>query len=140
MLNLLDLEGCIVIHLLISPKLLGSRLELKNLPNVKFAGQITGVEGCVESAAMGLLAGLFASTDMQEKTINLPPVDTAIGSLLSHLTYGAESSSFQPMNINFGLIPPLEQKIQSKKDRYTALSIRALESLDNWIKKEGIIW
>jgi len=118
-----------------SPKLLGSKLELKIQPNVRFAGQITGVEGYVESAAMGLLAGIFAAHEMHNSTVNIPPADTAIGSLLMHLTYGAESSTFQPMNINFGLVPPLEEKIRSKKDRYKALSDRALKSLSDWIKE-----
>jgi len=118
-----------------SPKLLGSKLELKIQPNVRFAGQITGVEGYVESAAMGLLAGIFAAHEMHNSTVNIPPADTAIVSLLMHLTYGAESSTFQPMNINFGLVPPLEEKIRSKKDRYKALSDRALKSLSDWIKE-----
>jgi len=116
-----------------SPKLLGSRLELKNQPNIKFAGQITGVEGYVESAAMGLLAGIFASDELMNKEAAIPPADTAIGSLLAHLTYGAESSTFQPMNINFGLVPPLGKKIRAKKERYAALSERALTSLDKWL-------
>ena len=118
-----------------SPKLLGSQLELKIQPNVRFAGQITGVEGYVESAAMGLLAGIFSAHEMQNSKVSIPPADTAIGSLLMHLTYGAESSTFQPMNINFGLVPPLEEKIRPKKDRYKALSDRALKSLSNWIKE-----
>ncbi len=117
-----------------SPKLLGSQLELKTQPNVRFAGQITGVEGYVESAAMGLLAGIFASNEMQGKDAESPPVDTAIGSLLAHLTYGAESSTFQPMNINFGLMPPLDEKIRSRKDRCKAISDKALKSLEKWIK------
>lgn len=117
-----------------SPKLLGLQLELKAQPNIRFAGQITGVEGYVESAAMGLLAGIFASNEIQGKDTEIPPVDTAIGSLLAHLTYGAESSTFQPMNINFGLMPPLEKKIRSKKDRCEAISDRALDSLEKWIK------
>ncbi|PCJ27349.1 MAG: methylenetetrahydrofolate--tRNA-(uracil(54)-C(5))-methyltransferase (FADH(2)-oxidizing) TrmFO [Rickettsiales bacterium] len=117
-----------------SPKLLGSKLELKCLPNVRFAGQITGVEGYVESAAMGLLAGMFASCEINGKSVQIPPADTAIGSLLAHLTNGADSSTFQPMNINFGLVPQLEERIRSKKERYTALSDRALASLQEWRK------
>lgn len=116
-----------------SPTLLGSKLELKTQPNIRFAGQITGVEGYVESAAMGLLAGMFAAHEINNTTIEIPPVDTALGSLLMHLTHNAESSTFQPMNINFGLIPPLGEKIKSKKERYTALSDRALKSLDGWM-------
>lgn len=115
-----------------SPKLLGSSMELKASPNIRFAGQITGVEGYVESAAMGLLAGRFAVNNILEKEIILPPVQTAIGSLLNHITCGAEVSTFQPMNINYGLIPPIEQKIRSKKERYDKLSSRALEALNSW--------
>jgi methylenetetrahydrofolate--tRNA-(uracil-5-)-methyltransferase len=116
-----------------SPNLLGNSLELKIQPNIRFAGQITGVEGYVESAAIGLLAGKFAANEILARELILPPVDTAIGSLLAHLTVGARSTSFQPMNINFGLLPPLEKRISSKKDRYSALSNRALESLGSWI-------
>jgi methylenetetrahydrofolate--tRNA-(uracil-5-)-methyltransferase len=115
-----------------SPRLLGSTMELKASPNIRFAGQITGVEGYVESAAMGLLAGRFAANDIMGKEITLPPLQTAIGSLLNHITCGAEVSTFQPMNINYGLIPPIEQKIRSKKERYARLSNRALEALDSW--------
>ena len=121
-----------------SPKLLGSKLELKAQPNIKFAGQITGVEGYVESAAMGLLAGLFSSYELQGKEIAIPPAQTAIGSLLLHLTYGADSTTFQPMNINFGLIPEFDQRIRSKQDRGAAISARALASLDAWINQEGV--
>ena len=121
-----------------SPRLLGSKLELKDQPNIKFAGQITGVEGYVESAAIGLLAGMFASYELQQKQINLPPEDTALGSLLVHLTHGADASTFQPMNINFGLIPPLKTRIRAKQERGLEISKRALSSLDNWINNEGI--
>jgi methylenetetrahydrofolate--tRNA-(uracil-5-)-methyltransferase len=116
-----------------SPKLLGSELELKVQPNIRFAGQITGVEGYVESAAMGLLAGKFAAYEIMGNKMQELPKDTAIGSLLSHVTGVANAETFQPMNINFGLVPALEQRIKSKKDRYTELSNRALISLDNWI-------
>lgn len=116
-----------------SPNILGPTLELKAKPNIRFAGQITGVEGYVESAAIGLLAGMFAAHDIYNTTISTPPVDTAIGSLLTHLTGGAEASTFQPMNINFGLIPPIAEKIKSKKDRYKAYSDRALQSMSAWI-------
>ncbi|RTK93638.1 MAG: methylenetetrahydrofolate--tRNA-(uracil(54)-C(5))-methyltransferase (FADH(2)-oxidizing) TrmFO [Rickettsiales bacterium] len=122
-----------------SPKLLGSKLELKMQNNISFAGQITGVEGYVESAAMGLLAGLFASYELNEQVISTPPVNTAMGGLLSHLTHGADSSTFQPMNINFGLLPGSDIKISSKKDRNTYISQRALSSLDKWIQYENII-
>ncbi len=115
-----------------SPKLLSSSLQLKVRPNIRFAGQVTGVEGYVESAACGMLAGLFASAQLQEKEIITPPVDTAIGALLNHITGGAESDCFQPMNINFGLFPPLNQRCK-KQDRKAAYAARALQSLAGWL-------
>jgi methylenetetrahydrofolate--tRNA-(uracil-5-)-methyltransferase len=115
-----------------SPKLLNSKLELVNQPNIKFAGQITGVEGYVESAAIGLLAGIFSACELNNKPISALPSESAMGSLLIHLTEGADASTFQPMNINYGLIPPLNVRIKSKKERYTALSNRALEALVAW--------
>ena len=121
-----------------SPKLLGSKLELKSQSNVKFAGQITGVEGYVESAAMGLLAGIFSSYEINNKQLTNIPSESAIGSLLSHLTEGADASTFQPMNINFGLVPQLDVRIKSKKERYTALSDRALKALDGWVVENGL--
>ncbi len=121
-----------------SPKLLGSKLELKNQSNVKFAGQITGVEGYVESAAIGLLAGIFSSYEINNKQLTNIPSESAMGSLLSHLTEGADASTFQPMNINFGLVPQLDTRIKSKKERYTALSDRALKALDSWIVENDL--
>lgn len=121
-----------------SPKLLGSKLELKNQSNVKFAGQITGVEGYVESAAIGLLAGIFSSCEINNKQLTNIPSESAMGSLLSHLTEGADASTFQPMNINFGLVPQLDTRIKSKKERYTALSDRALKALDSWIVENDL--
>ena len=121
-----------------SPKLLGSKLELKNQSNVKFAGQMTGVEGYVESAAIGLLAGIFSSYEINNKQLTNIPSESAIGSLLSHLTEGADASTFQPMNINFGLVPQLDTRIKSKKERYTALSDRALKALDSWIVENNL--
>lgn len=121
-----------------SPKLLGSKLELKNQQNIKFAGQITGVEGYVESAAIGLLSGIFSAYELNNKPLTNIPAESAMGSLLSHLTEGANASTFQPMNINFGLVPALDIRIKSKKERYTALSDRALKALDSWIIKNGL--
>ena len=121
-----------------SPKLLGSKLELTNKPNIKFAGQITGVEGYVESAAIGLLAGIFAAAELDDKSISSLPIESAMGSLISHLTEGADASTFQPMNINYGLIPSLDVRIKSKKERYTALSDRALAALDVWIAENDL--
>lgn len=121
-----------------SPKLLGSKLELKNQSNVKFAGQITGVEGYVESAAIGLLAGIFSAYEINNKQLTNIPFESAMGSLLSHLTEGADASTFQPMNINFGLVPQLDIRIKSKKERYTALSDRALKALDGWVVENDL--
>jgi methylenetetrahydrofolate--tRNA-(uracil-5-)-methyltransferase len=109
-----------------SPILLDEELRLKSSPNVRFAGQITGVEGYVESAAVGLMAGRFAGGNHA-----YPPRDTALGSLLAHITGEAEAKSFQPMNINFGLFPPLAQRTH-KKERAGKMSERALASLDAW--------
>jgi methylenetetrahydrofolate--tRNA-(uracil-5-)-methyltransferase len=97
---------------------------------ILFAGQITGVEGYVESAAMGLLAGLNAAALATGKTILPPPETTAIGSLLHHII-NAKSKLFQPMNVNFGLFPLLEQQT-AKKDRGRAYAERALADLDAW--------
>jgi methylenetetrahydrofolate--tRNA-(uracil-5-)-methyltransferase len=115
-----------------SPTLLSPSLKLKKLNNIRFAGQITGVEGYVESAAIGLLAGIFASYDLLGKVLPPPPLDSALGSLLNHITNGAESSCFQPMNINFGLFQPLEIS-KKKTDRKAAYSQRALNALDSWL-------
>ncbi|MBL6664855.1 MAG: methylenetetrahydrofolate--tRNA-(uracil(54)-C(5))-methyltransferase (FADH(2)-oxidizing) TrmFO [Rickettsiales bacterium] len=112
-----------------SPKLLDKYLRLKTHKNIQFAGQITGVEGYVESAAMGLLAGIFASNEETRELNN----KTAIGSLLNHITKNHdENSDFQPMNVNYGLFDPLEEKMK-KADRKGAYSKRALEELDVWI-------
>ena len=101
---------------------------------MRFAGQVTGVEGYVESAAMGLLAGRFAAADLSGKTVLPPPPTTAFGALLSHITGGADARTFQPMNVNFGLFPELPKagKIRGK-DRKQALSARALEDLSAWL-------
>ena len=90
-----------------SPRLLDGQLRLKSRPHLRFAGQMTGVEGYVESAAIGLLAGRFAAAEMAGRAQNPPPPTTALGALLSHITGGADASHFQPMNVNFGLFPPL---------------------------------
>jgi methylenetetrahydrofolate--tRNA-(uracil-5-)-methyltransferase len=117
-----------------APRLLDGELRLKSRPALRFAGQITGVEGYVESAAIGLLAGRFAAAEMQGRRADPPPLTTALGALLSHITSGADASSFQPMNINFGLFPPLPQSAKSRgKDRKQALSKRALADLEGWL-------
>jgi len=135
-----------------SPKLLNETLQLKTNPRWRFAGQITGCEGYVESAAIGLLAARFAAAERNGETIVPPPVTTAHGALLAHITGGhietidAGPSSFQPMNVNYGLFPPLLKKVVFDKDgrkfgrgsaknlaRKSGLSERALNDLDLWI-------
>jgi methylenetetrahydrofolate--tRNA-(uracil-5-)-methyltransferase len=139
-----------------SPKLLDETLRLKANPRWRFAGQITGCEGYVESAAIGLLVGRFAAAECRNEPIAPPPSTTAHGALLAHITGGhietidAGPSSFQPMNVNFGLFPPLTQSVAFDKDgrkfgrgsaknlaRKTALSERALNDLDRWIGEQA---
>ncbi|MET4699290.1 methylenetetrahydrofolate--tRNA-(uracil-5-)-methyltransferase [Constrictibacter sp. MBR-5] len=122
-----------------SPKLLDDRLRLRADPRLRFAGQITGVEGYVESAACGLLAGRFAAAERLGVAIDSPPVTTALGAMLAHVTGGhlAEGTSFQPMNVNFGLFPPLEfegKKPPKGKDRKRALAARAVTDLGGWLE------
>jgi len=114
-----------------SPRLLDDQLRLKARPSLRFAGQITGVEGYVESAAIGLLAGRFAASEAQGKTLTAPPPTTAFGALLGHITGGADAKTFQPMNVNFGLFPEL--KGARGKDRKKAMSHRAIADLDIWL-------
>ncbi len=114
-----------------SPKLLDDKLRLFSHSKAKFAGQITGVEGYVESAAMGLLAGRFASSEEFGEKPEKPPRSTALGSLLAHITEEASSDSFQPMNINFGLFPRPAQKLK-KKERGQYYSSIALELVKEW--------
>lgn len=118
-----------------SPTLLDNRMRLKLRPNIRFAGQITGVEGYVESAAMGLLAGRMAAAGILGRDLPPPPPETAMGSLIHHITGGAEAKTFQPMNVNFGLFPPIEAKggRRGRKDRYKAYTDRAKEALSQWL-------
>ncbi|HEY8353293.1 MAG TPA: methylenetetrahydrofolate--tRNA-(uracil(54)-C(5))-methyltransferase (FADH(2)-oxidizing) TrmFO, partial [Sphingomonadales bacterium] len=95
-----------------SPRLLDRQLRLKVMPRLRFAGQVTGVEGYVESAAIGMLAGRFAAAERKGLTMESPPATTAFGALLNHITGGADAASFQPMNVNFGLFPPLDEKVK----------------------------
>jgi methylenetetrahydrofolate--tRNA-(uracil-5-)-methyltransferase len=120
-----------------SPRLLDEQLRLKSQPHLRFAGQVTGVEGYVESAAIGLLAGRFAAAEASGKISPPPPATTAFGALLAHITGGADARTFQPMNVNFGLFPPLSalKKIKGK-DRKQAMSERALEDLSAWLEKD----
>ncbi len=114
-----------------SPRLLDSELRLKRRPNIRFAGQITGCEGYVESAAIGLMAALFARAELQGGRLEPPPQETAIGALLSHVTGGADADSFQPMNVNFGLMPPIAGR-SKKADRKKAYTDRARTAFANW--------
>ncbi|HEX3952645.1 MAG TPA: FAD-dependent oxidoreductase, partial [Stellaceae bacterium] len=115
-----------------SPALLDGSLRLKAAPRLRFAGQITGVEGYVESAAIGLLAGRFAAASRHGHDIAVPPETTALGALLRHITGGADAKSFQPMNVNFGLFPPLSPAPGKRVDRKPLLSARALADLAAW--------
>ncbi|MDX1743040.1 MAG: methylenetetrahydrofolate--tRNA-(uracil(54)-C(5))-methyltransferase (FADH(2)-oxidizing) TrmFO [Ruegeria sp.] len=119
-----------------SPTLLDAQMRLKSKPNIRFAGQITGVEGYVESAAMGLLAGRLAAAEMLG--LNLPeiPKDSAMGALIHHITGGAEAKTFQPMNVNFGLFRPvdgLKGGRRGRKDRYKAYTDRAKAEWTRWL-------
>jgi methylenetetrahydrofolate--tRNA-(uracil-5-)-methyltransferase len=120
-----------------SPTLLDQQLRLKSQPHLRFAGQVTGVEGYVESAAIGLLAGRFAAAEALGTPAAPPPVTTAFGALLSHITGGADAKTFQPMNVNFGLFPefPKEAKVRGK-DRKQAMARRAIEDLSTWLGKK----
>ena len=118
-----------------SPRLLDPQMRLKSNPRLRFAGQVTGVEGYVESGAMGILAGRFAALERLGGRASAPPPDTALGALLGHITGGAEAETFQPMNVNFGLFPPLEgarggrRGKQDRKRAYTARAKAALQAL-----------
>jgi methylenetetrahydrofolate--tRNA-(uracil-5-)-methyltransferase len=115
-----------------SPRLLDPRLRLRAAPRLRFAGQITGVEGYVESAAIGLLAGRFAAAERHGTALPAPPRTTAFGALLDHITVGAAAATFQPMNVNFGLFPPLDGE-PCGRDRKRAFTRRALADLDAWL-------
>ena len=119
-----------------SPTLLDNQLRFKPRSNIRFAGQITGVEGYVESASIGLLAGRFASLEIFNKSIPDVPLNTAIGSLVNHITGGAHAKTFQPMNVNFGLFPAIEGLKSGRKgrsDRYRAYTERAKKSWSDWL-------
>lgn len=114
-----------------SPSLLNTQLQCREAPHIRFAGQITGVEGYVESATMGLLAGLFSADELRGKTPIIPSPETAFGALLAHITGDANPDTFQPMNVNHGLFPPLEKRY-GKKDRKQAYADRALKAFEQW--------
>ncbi len=115
-----------------SPELLDPTLRLKNKPNIRFAGQITGCEGYIESAAIGLLAGRFAAAELGGRTLAPPPVETAFGALLHHITGAAVAETYQPMNVNFGLMPPIPGRTK-KADRKKMYTDRAREAFGAWI-------
>jgi methylenetetrahydrofolate--tRNA-(uracil-5-)-methyltransferase len=116
-----------------SPVVLDEQLRLKAKPYIRFAGQITGVEGYVESTAIGLLAGRFLAAEKLGNNFDVPPLTTALGALRSHITGGADATTFQPMNVNFGLFPPLEQRVK-KKERKQAYTARAFKDFEIWKK------
>ncbi|WP_371168687.1 methylenetetrahydrofolate--tRNA-(uracil(54)-C(5))-methyltransferase (FADH(2)-oxidizing) TrmFO [Aliiroseovarius sp. 2305UL8-7] len=119
-----------------SPTLLDNQMRLKSRPNLRFAGQVTGVEGYVESAAMGLLAGRLAAAEILGHDLPAVPQDTAMGALIHHITGGAEAKTFQPMNVNFGLFQPvdgLKGGRRGRKDRYKAYTDRAKAEWTDWL-------
>ena len=118
-----------------SPALLDGQLRLKTKPNIRFAGQITGCEGYVESAAIGLLAARFAAAEHGGRNVPSPPVETAFGALLNHITGGADADTYQPMNVNFGLMPPLEGPRAKKADRKKMYTDRARSALKQWLEQ-----
>ena len=126
-----------------SPKLLDSHLRLKAAPYLRFAGQITGCEGYVESAAVGLLAGRFAAAEKRGQVHEIPPSTTALGAILGHITGGADATTFQPMNVNFGLFPELDVRDGKGRpirgrERKKYLAQRALADIDRWLGVTGL--
>lgn len=124
-----------------SPKLLDDTLRLKIKPHIRFAGQITGCEGYVESSAVGLLAGRFIAAQLQGRPIQTPPATTAMGALLSHITGGANAETFQPMNVNFGLFPPpslAEAKAHRGRDRKKFYTVRAKADFQTYLSEKNI--
>jgi methylenetetrahydrofolate--tRNA-(uracil-5-)-methyltransferase len=120
-----------------SPLLLDGTLRLKAAPHIRFAGQITGCEGYVESAAIGLLAGRFAAAELSGGTLAPPPATTALGALLGHITGGADAALYQPMNVNFGLFPPIEGGRTKKADRKRLYTTRARAALEAWLNGQS---
>lgn len=123
-----------------SPTLLDAQMRLKSKPNIRFAGQVTGVEGYVESAAMGLLAGRMAAAEILGRDLPPVPPTTAMGALVTHITGGAVAKTFQPMNVNFGLFRPLEEIVKGgrkgRKDRYKGYTDRAKEAFSQWLQAQ----
>jgi methylenetetrahydrofolate--tRNA-(uracil-5-)-methyltransferase len=124
-----------------SPTLLDGQMRLRSKPNIRFAGQVTGVEGYVESAAMGLLAGRMAAAESLGRTLPDVPQDSAHGALIHHITGGAEAKTFQPMNVNFGLFRPvdgLKGGRRGRKDRYKAYTDRAKAAWSDWLVQQSL--
>jgi len=124
-----------------SPTLLDDQMRLRTQPNIRFAGQITGVEGYVESAAMGMLAGRMAVAEITGTPVQAPPNTTAMGALITHITGGADAKTFQPMNVNFGLFPPvdgLKAGRRGRKDRYKAYTDRAKADWQAWLDRSVV--
>jgi len=124
-----------------APRLLDAQMRLKSRPNLRFAGQITGVEGYVESAAMGLLAGRMAAAEILGQPVAEVPQDSAMGALIHHITGGADAKTFQPMNVNFGLFRPLEGVKggrRGRKDRYKAYTDRAKTAWTTWLNGQRL--
>lgn len=115
-----------------SPILLNEKLQLKHMPRLRFAGQITGCEGYVESASVGLMAGRMAAFDRLGIEFLSPPPTTAHGAILNHITGGADAKTFQPMNVNFGLFPDINSKTHGR-ERKKEYSTRALNDMRDWI-------
>lgn len=124
-----------------APTLLDDQMRLRSKPHIRFAGQITGVEGYVESAAMGLLAGRLAVAELTGRTLSAVPPTTAMGALVTHITGGADAKTFQPMNVNFGLFPPVDGikgGRRNRKDRYKAYTDRAKADWTAWLGQKAL--
>ena len=117
-----------------SPALLDKALRLKSHPHIRFAGQVSGVEGYVESTAMGALCGILTASEIQKSGIIAPPPTTAMGALVTHITGGADAKTFQPMNVNYSLVPPLDEK-HKKSDRKPLYGERARNDFSAWSEK-----
>jgi methylenetetrahydrofolate--tRNA-(uracil-5-)-methyltransferase len=117
--------------------LLDQELRFKSKPNIRFAGQITGCEGYVESAAIGILAARFAAAELNGERLPLPPRETALGALLAHITGEANAETFQPMNVNFGLMPPITGRWKSA-ERKKAYTERARTALAAWLSELSV--